>query len=77
MQREARATSRRENAVLPFLILPSRILPYLKATRGESNIKKGKRSFAVPDTAEPKFVLFKGNARREQHQEGKTQFCRS
>jgi len=45
--------------------------------RGESNIKKGKRSFAVPDTAEPKFVLFKGNARREQHQEGKTQFYRS
>ena len=59
MQREARATSRRENAVLPFLILPRRILPYLNATRGESNIKKGKRSFAVPDTAEPNLALCK------------------
>ena len=27
--------------------------------RGESNSKNGKRSFAVLDTAEPKFVLFK------------------
>jgi hypothetical protein len=27
--------------------------------RGESNIKKVKRSFAVLDTAEPKFALFK------------------
>jgi len=45
--------------------------------RGESNSKNGKRSFAVLDTAEAKFVLFKGNARREQHQEGKTQFYRS
>ena len=42
--------------------------------RGESNSKTGKRSFTGLDTAEPKLILYKDNARREQQQGGKTEF---
>ena len=40
-------------------------------TQGESNIKAGKRSFTGLDTAEPRLILYKDNARREQQQGGK------
>ena len=42
--------------------------------RGEHNSKKGKRSFTILDTAEPKLILCKDNARRVQQQGGETQF---
>ena len=46
-------------------------------TQGESNIKAGKRSFTGLDTAEPRLILYKDNARREQQQGGKTEFYRT
>ena len=42
--------------------------------RGECNGKAGKRSFTGLDTAEPKLILYKDNARRVQRQSGKTVF---
>ena len=45
-----------------------------KIMRGECNGKVGKRSFTGLDTAEPKLILFKDNARRVQRQSGKTVF---
>ena len=45
-----------------------------KIMRGECNGKAGKRSFTGLDTAEPKLILFKDNARRVQRQSGKTVF---
>ena len=45
-----------------------------KIMRGECNGKAGKRSFTGLDTAEPKLILYKGNARRVQKQVGKTKF---
>ena len=37
--------------------------------QGESNSKAGKRSFTGLDTAEPRLILYKDNARREQQQD--------
>ena len=48
-----------------------------KIMRGECNGKAGKRSFTGLDTAEPKLILFKDNARRVQRQSRKTQFYRT
>ena len=45
-----------------------------KIIRGECNGKAGKRSFTGLDTAEPKLILYKDNARRVQRQSGKTVF---
>ena len=45
-----------------------------KIMRGEYNGKVGKRSFNNFDTAEPKLILYKDNARRVQRQSGKTVF---
>ena len=45
-----------------------------KIMRGECNGKAGKRSFTGLDTAEPKLILYKDNARRVQRQSGKTVF---
>ena len=45
-----------------------------KIMRGECNGKVGKRSFTGLDTAEPKLILYKDNARRVQRQSGKTVF---
>ena len=45
--------------------------------QGESNSKTGKRSFTGLDTAEPRLILYKDNARREQQQDGKTPFSRT
>ena len=48
-----------------------------KIMQGECNGKVGKRSFTGLDTAEPKLILFKDNARRVQRQGRKTQFYRT
>ena len=48
-----------------------------KIMRGECNGKAGKRSFTGLDTAEPKLILYKDNARRVQRQGRKTQFYRT
>ena len=48
-----------------------------KIMRGECNGKVGKLCFHNFDTAEPKLILFKDNARRVQRQSGKTQFYRT
>ena len=79
MQRrcKARATTRRENKVLPDLALPSRSPPYAKVAQGECNDKEGKQSFTGLGIAEPKTTLCKGGARREQRQGGKTKFYRT
>ncbi|OKZ28050.1 MAG: hypothetical protein BHV84_01695 [Prevotella sp. AG:487_50_53] len=53
---------------------PECSLSYAKITQGERNSKTGKRSFTRLDTAEPKLVLCKDNARRAQQQDGKTKF---
>ena len=45
-----------------------------KIMRGECNGKAGKRSFTGLDTAEPRIILYKDNARRVQRQSGKTVF---
>ena len=45
-----------------------------KITQGECRSKLGKRSFTRHDTAEPKLILYKDNARRVQKQVGKTKF---
>ena len=45
--------------------------------QGECNSKTGKLSFTGLDTAEPKLILYKENARRVQQQDGKTEFYRS
>ena len=45
-----------------------------KIMRGECNGKVGKLCFHNFDTAEPKLILFKDNARRVQRQSGKTVF---
>ena len=45
--------------------------------QGECNSKSEKRSFAGLDTAEPKLILCKDNARRVQQQVGKTKFFRT
>ena len=45
-----------------------------KIMRGECNGKVGKLCFYNFDTAEPKLILFKDNARRVQRQSGKTVF---
>ena len=42
--------------------------------QGECNSKAGKQSFTRLDTAEPKLILYKDNARRVQQQGGKTEF---
>ena len=52
-------------------------LSYTKTMRGERNGKTGKRSFTGLDTADPKLVLYKDNARRAQWQGGETQFYRT
>ena len=43
---------------------PECSLSYAKITQGECNSKTGKRSFTRLDTAEPKLILYKDNARR-------------
>ena len=48
-----------------------------KIMRGECNGKVGKLCFHNFDTAEPKLILFKDNARRVQRQGRKTQFYRT
>jgi len=48
-----------------------------KIMRGECNGKAGKRSFTGLDTAEPKLILYKDNARRVQRQGRKTRFYRT
>ena len=48
-----------------------------KIMRGECNGKGGKTCFYNFDTAEPKLILYKDNARRVQRQSGKTQFSRN
>ena len=50
---------------------------FTKIMQGECNGKEGKRSFTGLDTAEPKLILYKDNARRVQRQGGKTQFYRT
>ena len=45
-----------------------------KIMRGECNGKGGKTCFYNFDTAEPKLILYKDNARRVQRQSGKTVF---
>ena len=45
-----------------------------KIMRGECNGKGEKTCFYNFDTAEPKLILFKDNARRVQRQSGKTVF---
>ena len=57
--------------------IPECSLSYTKIMRGECNGKEGKRSFTALDTAEPKLILYKDNARRVQRQGGKTQFYRT
>ncbi len=54
--------------------IPECSLSYTKIMQGECNGKEGKRSFTALDTAEPKLILYKDNARRVQRQGGKTQF---
>ena len=53
---------------------PECSLSYAKITQGERNSKTGKRSFTRLDTAEPKLVLCKDNAKRAQQQDEKTKF---
>ena len=53
---------------------PECSLSYAKIMQGERNSKTGKRSFTRLDTAEPKLILCKDNARRAQQQDGKTKF---
>ena len=48
-----------------------------KIMRGECNGKVGKLCFHNFDTAEPKLILYKDNARRVQRQGRKTQFYRT
>ena len=57
--------------------IPECSISYTKILQGESNGKEGKRSFTALDTAEPKHILYKDIARREQRQGGKTQFYRT
>ncbi len=57
--------------------IPECSLSYTKIMQGECNGKEGKRSFTALDTAEPKLILYKDNARRVQRQGGKTQFYRT
>ena len=57
--------------------IPECSLSYSKIMQGECNGKEGKRSFTALDTAEPKLILYKDNARRVQRQGGKTQFYRT
>ncbi len=47
-------------------------LSYAKIMQGERNSKAGRRSLTRLDTAEPKLILCKDNARRVQQQGGKT-----
>ena len=54
--------------------IPECSLSYTKIMRGECNGKVGKLCFHNFDTAEPKLILFKDNARRVQRQSGKTVF---
>ena len=49
--------------------LPECSLSFAKITQGECNSKVGKLSFHNFDTAEPKLILCKDNARRVQQQE--------
>ncbi len=55
--------TRRENKVLPYLILPNRILTYAMLMKGECNDKEGKQSFTVLDTAEPHLNICNINER--------------
>ena len=57
--------------------IPECSLSYTKIMQGECNGKEGKRSFTALDTAEPKLILYKDNARRVQRQGGETQFYRT
>ena len=57
--------------------IPECSLSYTKIMQGECNGKEGKRSFTALDTAEPKLILYKDNARRVQRQGEKTQFYRT
>ncbi len=43
--------------------IPECSLSYTKIMQGECNGKEGKRSFTTLDTAEPKLILYKDNAR--------------
>lgn len=45
--------TRRENKVLPYLILPNRILTYAMLMKGECDSKSVKLAFTGLDTAEP------------------------
>ncbi|MDN0022067.1 hypothetical protein [Leyella lascolaii] len=54
--------ARRENFVLPDLILPNRSLYYTKTMQGECSSKTGKLCFTGLDTAEPQLALYKDNA---------------
>ena len=45
--------------------------------QGESNSKAVKLRFPGLDIAEPRLILYKDNARREQQQDGKTEFYRT
>ena len=47
---------------------------FTKIMRGECNGKVGKLCFHIFDTAEPKLILFKDNARRVQRQRWKNLF---
>ena len=47
-------------------------LSYAKIMQGECNSRAGRRSLTRLDTAEPKLILCKDNARRVQQQGGKT-----
>ncbi len=50
--------------------LPECSLSYAKIMQASATARKEKRSFTVLDTAEPKLILCKDNARRVQQQEG-------
>ena len=53
--------------------LPECSLSYAKITQASATARKEKRSFTVLDTAEPKLILCKDNARRVQQQERKNE----
>ena len=53
--------------------LPECSLSYAKIMQASATARKEKRSFTVLDTAEPKLILCKDNARRVQQQERKNE----
>ena len=73
-QCEVSAAARRENGVLPDLILPSRSLSYAMIMQGECSSKVGKRSFTRLDTAEPQPVICNDNA--NEGNESLLSYCR-